>query len=158
MPFWVVFAVGLDYRSLSIHWLNFVMKRFMSRLLAFACALLIGLTALPSLASADSLTGQYKEDVADVIATLKTAIDVLPENPDRAQIQAQARIKINDFASRYRRDGSVVKLNSFTTMRTALNSLAAHYSSYPNRPVSAKLKSRLLDEFKQVELSVNRGT
>jgi len=28
-------------------------------------------------------------------------------------------------------------------MRTALNSLAGHYSSYPNRPVPEKLKQRL---------------
>jgi photosystem II Psb27 protein len=143
---------------LFITLLNFVMKRFMSRLLAFACALLIGFTALPSWANADSLTGQYKEDVVDVITVLKGAIDVAPDNPDRSQIRAQARGKINDFASRYRRNGSVVKLNSFTTMRTALNSLAAHYSAYPNRPVSDKLKARLLDEFKQVEIALNRGS
>jgi photosystem II Psb27 protein len=135
----------------------FVMKRFMSRLLAFACALLIGLVAVPSLANADSLTGQYKDDVVDVIGVLKEAIDVAPDNPEKGKIQAAARVKINDFASRYRRNGSVAKLSSFTTMRTALNSLAAHYSAYPNRPVSEKMKTRLLDEFKQVEIAMNRG-
>ncbi len=43
-------------------------------------------------------------------------------------------------------------------MRTALNSLAGHYSSYPNRPVPDKLKKRLEQEFKQVELALRRGT
>lgn len=134
------------------------MKRFMSRLLAFACALLIGFVAVPSLANADSLTGQYKEDVADVITVLREAIEVTADTPDRAQIQANARAKINDFASRYRRNGSVSRLASFTTMRTALNSLAAHYSSYPNRLVPQKLKTRLIDEFKQVEIAISRGS
>jgi photosystem II Psb27 protein len=133
------------------------MKRFMSRLLAFACALMIGLSVVPSGANADSLTGQYKEDVADVIATLSAAIDVTADTPDRAAIKTNARVKINDFASRYRRNSSVSRLNSFTTMRTALNSLAAHYSAYPNRLVPEKLKVRIRDEFKRVELSVNRG-
>ncbi|MBD0363369.1 MAG: photosystem II protein Psb27, partial [Coleofasciculus sp. C3-bin4] len=47
---------------------------------------------------------------------------------------------------------------SFTTMRTALNSLAGHYSSYPNRPLPQKLKTRLEQEFKQVENALNRGS
>jgi photosystem II Psb27 protein len=42
-------------------------------------------------------------------------------------------------------------------MRTALNSLAGHYSSYPNRPVPQKLKNRLENEFKQVEAALKRG-
>jgi photosystem II Psb27 protein len=42
-------------------------------------------------------------------------------------------------------------------MRTALNALAGHYSSYPNRPIPDKLKERLQQEFKQVEIAVSRG-
>jgi photosystem II Psb27 protein len=42
-------------------------------------------------------------------------------------------------------------------MRTALNSLAAHYSAYPNRPVPDKLQKRLELEFRQVETSLSRG-
>jgi photosystem II Psb27 protein len=134
------------------------MKRFLSRILALACVVVIGLTAVPSVANADSLSGRYAEDVAAVIETLRTAIDVTADNPDRPQITAAARTKINDFSARYRRNGSVSRLPSFTTMRTALNSLAAHYSAYPNRLVPDKLKTRLLDEFKQAELSVSRGS
>jgi photosystem II Psb27 protein len=134
------------------------MKRFLSRLLAVVCVLVIGLTGVPGLASADGLTGRYQEDVQLVISTLKAAIDVTADNPDRATIQTEARAKINDFSARYRRNGSVSRLPSFTTMRTALNSLAAHYSAYPNRLVPDKLKVRLLDEFKQAEISLNRGS
>ena len=71
-------------------------------------------------------------------------------------MQDEAKKKINEFASRYRR-GSVLKLNSYTTMRTAINSLAGHYTSYPNRPGPAKMKKRLISEFRQVEASLSRG-
>ena len=37
--------------------------------------------------------------------------------------------------SRYRPQPRVNGLNSFTTMQTALNSLAGHYASYANRPL-----------------------
>jgi photosystem II Psb27 protein len=133
------------------------MKRFLSRLLAVVLVVLIGLSAVPAVAQADSLTGRYPEDVQLVIDSLKVAIDVTAETPDRAAINAEARRKINDFSARYRRNGSVSRLSSFTTMRTALNSLAAHYSSYPNRLVPEKMKVRLLDEFKRAQIALNRG-
>ncbi len=88
---------------------------------------------------------------------MKTALDLPDDDPEKAQSQALAREKINEFSARYQRDTSVAALNSFTTMRTALNSLAGHYSSYPNRPVPQKLKQRLQQEFKQVENSLSRG-
>jgi photosystem II Psb27 protein len=133
------------------------MKRFLSRLLAVVLVVLIGLSAVPAVAQADSLTGRYPEDVQLVIDSLKVAIDVTAETPDRAAINAEARRKINDFSARYRRNGSVSRLSSFTTMRTALNSLAAHYSSYPNRLIPEKMKVRLLDEFKRAQIALNRG-
>jgi photosystem II Psb27 protein len=133
------------------------MKRFLSRLLAVVFVVLIGLSAVPAVAHADSLTGRYPEDVQLVIETLKGAIDVTADSPDRAAINTEARRKINDFTARYRRNEKVSRLSSFTTMRTALNSLAAHYSSYPNRLVPDKLKVRLLDEFKRAEIALNRG-
>jgi photosystem II Psb27 protein len=41
-------------------------------------------------------------------------------------------------------------------MATALNGLAGHYNSYPNRPIPQKLKDRLDDEFKQAKISLKR--
>ncbi|TVP64441.1 MAG: photosystem II protein Psb27, partial [Nodularia sp. (in: Bacteria)] len=70
--------------------------------------------------------------------------------------QAEARQKINDFSARYQRVKSVSNLSSFTTMRTALNSLAGHYSSYPNRPLPQKLKNRLEQELDRVESALKR--
>ncbi len=134
------------------------MKRFLTRWLAVVLVVLIGVTAVPAMAQADSLTGRYAEDVQLVIDTLTTAIEVTADNPDRSAINAEARRKINDFSARYRRNEKVSRLSSFTTMRTALNSLAAHYSAYPNRLVPDKMKARIFDEFKRSSIALNRGS
>jgi photosystem II Psb27 protein len=133
------------------------MKRFLSRILALVLVVAIGLIGCPS-ANAGELTGNYREDTLTLISSMRTALDLPSDAPDKVAVQAEVRKQINDFAARYRRNSSVLKLNSFTTMRTALNSLAGHYSSYPNRPVPEKLKTRLEQEFQQVEISLKRGT
>jgi photosystem II Psb27 protein len=84
-------------------------------------------------------------------------IDIPNNDPSHSAAQNQAKQIINDFSALYRRDPALTKLSSFTTMRTALNSLAAHYSAYPNRPLPQKLKDRVEQEFKQVEAALKRG-
>ena len=132
------------------------MKRYFSRLLALVLVVVVGLMGCSS-SSLNGLTGNYRQDTLAVVNSLRTAIQTPDDSPDKVSAQADARQKINDFASLYRRDSSLAKLSSFTTMRTALNSLAGHYSSYPNRPLPEKLKQRLEQEFKQVELALKRG-
>ncbi len=134
-----------------------LMKRYLSRLVALVLVVVIGLMGCSS-DNVTGLTGDYRQDTFALLQSLRTAIELPEDAPDKAAAQAQARQKINDFASRYRRDSSVTTLSSFTTMRTALNSLAGHYSSYPNRPLPQKLKNRLEQEFKQVENALNRGS
>jgi photosystem II Psb27 protein len=131
-----------------------LMKRYWSRLLALVLVLAIGLIGC---SSPDSLTGDYRQDTLTVVSTLRKALEISEDSPDRTAIQTEARQKINDFSARYQRAGSTSGLSSFTTMRTALNSLAGHYSSYPNRPVPQKLKNRLEQEFDQVESALKRG-
>jgi photosystem II Psb27 protein len=92
-----------------------------------------------------------------VITSLRTALGATEDDEAKAQAQAIARQNINDFASRYRKDAALTKRSSYTTMRTALNSLAAHYAAYPNRPVPDKLKENLDQKFKQVEAALERG-
>jgi photosystem II Psb27 protein len=133
------------------------MKRYLSRLVALVLVVVIGLMGCSS-DNVTGLTGDYRQDTFALLQSLRTAIELPEDAPDKAAAQAQARQKINDFASRYRRDNSVTTLSSFTTMRTALNSLAGHYSSYPNRPLPQKLKNRLEQEFKQVENALKRGS
>ena len=129
------------------------MKRYLSRLLALALVLVIGLIGC---SSPDNLTGDYRQDTLSVVNILRNAIELPEDAPNKAEVQAEARQKINDFSARYQRYYSVSGLNSFTTMRTALNSLAGHYSSYPNRPVPQKLKNRLEQELNRVEAALKR--
>ncbi|MBD2433854.1 MULTISPECIES: photosystem II protein Psb27 [Fischerella] len=131
------------------------MKRYWSRLLALVLVVAIGLMGCSG--SPDGLSGDYRQDTLTVLNTLRHTLELPDDSPEKATAQAQARQQINTFAARYQRDNSVTGLGSFTTMRTALNSLAGHYSSYPNRPVPKKLKDRLEMEFKQVEMSLQRG-
>ena len=132
------------------------MKRYISRLLALVLVVAIGLVGCGGSPSG-LLSGNYPQDTLAVVNSLRTAIQLPESAPEKPEAQAQAREVINEFIARYRRDNSVSNLASFTTMETALNALAGHYSSYPNRPVPEKLKKRLEQEFKQVEASVRRG-
>jgi len=129
------------------------MQRFLSRLFALALVVAIGLVGC---SSPTNLSGNYRQDTLGVINSLRTAIELPDDAPDKATAQAAARGNINEFFSQYRRNDSVEGLSSFTTMRTALNSLAGHYNSYPNRPLPEKLKARLNQEFNQVEAALNR--
>ncbi|RUT09764.1 photosystem II lipoprotein Psb27 [Dulcicalothrix desertica PCC 7102] len=132
------------------------MKRYLSRLLALVLVVTIGLMGCSS-SDPNSLTGNYSQDTLTVVNIIRNAIELPNDAPSKAAIQTEARQKINDFSARYQRNTSVASLSSFTTMRTALNSLAGHYSSYPNRPVPEKLKTRLEQELKQVESALQRG-
>lgn len=131
------------------------MKTYWSRLLALILVITIGLIGCSG--TPDSLTGDYRQDTLAVVKVMRQAVEVSPNDPNKAAIQAEARQKINDFSARYQRFSSVSSLSSFTTMRTALNALAGHYSSYPNRPLPQKLKDRLELEFNRVELALKRG-
>lgn len=135
------------------------MKRFLSRVLAAMLIVMVALTSAagPSFAVSSAMTGNYPEDTLKVVELLRQAVNSPGDAADKAETQATARALINDFISRYRRDAKVSGLPSFTTMQTALNGLAGHYSSYANRPVPEKLKARLEKEFKRAELSVKRG-
>jgi len=106
-----------------------------------------------------ALTGKYTDDTLTVIEDLTQVI----ETPADASIEVKrenqtlARKQINDYVSRYRKNNKYSGLKSFTTMQTALNSLAGYYTSYGNRPMPEKLKKRLLQEFKQVEFAIKKG-
>lgn len=104
-----------------------------------------------------TLSGNYTQDTLTLVQTLRQAVALPEDDPSKAAFQTTARQQINDFASRYRRDEGISGLLSFTTMRTALNALAGHYSSYPGRPLPEKLKNRLTEQLDQVELALKRG-
>jgi photosystem II Psb27 protein len=129
-------------------------KNVISRLLALVLVVAIGLMGC---SSGTGLTGNYSQDTLKVIETLSTALDLPSDAENLSEVQSSVRAEINDYISRYRRDARSGKLRSFTTMQTALNSLAGYYTSYGTRPVPEKLKKRLKQEFKQASVAVERG-
>ena len=130
-------------------------KKYLSRLLALVLVVCIGLMGCSS--SPSGLTGNYSEDTLAVLENIKTAIALPDDAAAKKESVSLAREQISDYAARYRRDGKVAGLRSFTTMQTALNALAGYYGSYGNRPLPEKLKKRLNQEFNQVEISLKRG-
>jgi photosystem II Psb27 protein len=108
-------------------------------------------------AIAGEITGNYREDTLTIVSDLSSLVNADEETPEITELRNQARKEINDYAARYRRDSRVSGLRSFTTMQTALNSLAGFYSSYGSRPLPKKLKQRLNQEFRQVQIALKRG-
>lgn len=130
------------------------LKSYLSRLLALVLAAVIGLAGC---SNSTGLTGNFSQDTLAVIETLTAAINSPEDSAGSSDLQVQAREQINDYISRYRRNEKFSGLRSFTTMQTALNSLAGYYTAYGTRPVPEKLKKRLNQEFKQARLAVERG-
>lgn len=107
--------------------------------------------------SGGPLTGNYVEDTVTTADSLLATIGLAADDPGRSEAETQARALINDYMSRYRPQRQVNGLASFTTMQTAVNSLAGHYANYPNRPVPDALRDRLTKELKKAETGATRG-
>jgi photosystem II Psb27 protein len=104
-----------------------------------------------------AMTGNYVEDTVAVANSLLSTISLAASDPGRSEAETEARSLIKDYMARYRPRQSVNGLASFTTMQTALNSLAGHYTNYPNRPVPDALRERVGKELKKAEANVVRG-
>lgn len=140
-------------RSLASHWLN-------RRLAPAGLALVLGLSLTLSACGATTtgLSGNYVEDTVSVARSLLSTIELAQDDPARSEAETQARGLINGYMARYRPRRDVNGLASFTTMQTALNSLAGHYASYANRPLPDALRNRLTKELKMAENGAVRGT
>jgi photosystem II Psb27 protein len=121
--------------------------------LALVGCLLLGACS----SSASGLSGNYVDDTVAVADSLLATIALPADDPDRSEAESRARELISDYVARYRPRASVNGLASFTTMQTALNSLAGHYTNYPNRPVPDALRERLTKELLKAERGVVRG-
>ena len=132
------------------------LRLLISRLaiLAVLC-LSMGLTACST--ANTGITGNYVEDTISVADSLLATIALGADDPGRGAAETQARSLINGYMARYRPRASVNGLASFTTMQTAFNSLAGHYTNYPNRPLPDALKERLTKELNKAETTVARG-
>jgi photosystem II Psb27 protein len=134
-----------------------LIKTTLKKLLTLILVIFVGLFTFTGTSWA--LSGNYGEDTLTIIQDLTMAI-ALPDDTaieTKREMQSNSRQEINDYISRYRKNSQYNGLKSFTTMQTALNSLAGFYTSYGNRPLPDKLKQRLTQEFKQVEFALTKG-
>lgn len=132
------------------------LKQLFSRL-AVALVLCLSL-ALTACSSANTgLSGNYIEDTVAVADSLLSTIALGADDPARAEAEIEARSLSNGYVARYRPRSSVNGLGSFTTMQTAINSIAGHYTNYPNRPLPEALKERIAKELKKAETNATRG-
>ena len=134
-----------------------IVKSFLSRIIALVLVVVISLFGFGCGSTPTGLSGNYNEDTTMVVENVKKSLELSDDAPEKAELQSLVREQINDYISLYRKNSNSGGLRSFTTMQTALNSLAGYYTSYGNRPLPEKLKNRLLQEFKQVEISLKRG-
>jgi len=132
------------------------LKQLFSRM-AVALVLCLSL-ALTACSSANTgLSGNYIEDTVAVADSLLSTIALGADDPARAEAEIEARSLSNGYVARYRPRSSVNGLGSFTTMQTAINSMAGHYTNYPNRPLPEALKERIAKELKKAETNATRG-
>ena len=132
------------------------LKELFSRLaLALVLCLSLMLTACSS--ANTGLSGNYVEDTVAVADSLLSTIALGADDPARAEAEIEARSLSNGYVARYRPRSSVNGLGSFTTMQTAINSMAGHYTNYPNRPLPEALKERIAKELKKAETNATRG-
>lgn len=132
---------------------------FQRGLARVAVALCLCLSLLLTACGTDTygLTGNYVDDTVAVADALISTVAIGADDPDRPEAETRARGLINDYMARYRPQRAVNGLSSFTTMQTALNSIAGHYTNYPNRPVPEALRDRVSKELKKAETAATRG-
>ena len=137
-----------------------VLKRLSSRLINVSLALCLGLSLLVTACGNESstLSGDYVQDTVAVAHSIHDTLELPQDAANRKEAEGEARDLINDYVSRYRSRPKVNGLSSFTTMQTALNSLAGHYNNYTNRPVPEALKARIDKELSKAEKAAVRGT
>ena len=104
------------------------------------------LTSFSSTADARKslLSGDYESDTVSVTKTLGEIISTPIDSEDASELENDAVALIYEYISKYRPRREINERVSYTTMQTALNSLAGHYKTFPNRPIPGNLKTDYL--------------
>ena len=134
-------------------------KKVMGSAIAICLGILLVLTSFAGIVNARKslLSGDYENDTVLVAQSLQEVIASQEDSAPNEVKDSEAVTLIYEYISRYRPRGDVNNLVSFTTMQTALNSMAGHYKTFPNRPLPEKLKERLSQELAKAEKSLASG-
>ena len=98
-----------------------------------------------------TMSGDFARDTVSVAQALKATIALEDDDERISDSKDEALGLITAYISRYRNRPQVNGSSSFTTMQTALNSMAGHYKTFANRPLPEKLKERLNKELTRAE-------
>lgn len=104
------------------------------------------------------LSGDYRDDAKRVLSSMRNVTELKRGTPGMKESVDATRKQMNDFVSLYRRNPKLVSALSFSTLYTAINTLAGHYASFgPNYPVPEKRRKRLEQQFNDIDRSLSRG-
>tara|TARA_B100000700_G_scaffold330939_1_gene460152 strand:- start:395 stop:826 length:432 start_codon:yes stop_codon:yes gene_type:complete len=132
--------------------LQLLAQRFFKAALGVMIAIYLVLMPIHSSEAAkSSMTGDYVKDTISVSKSLQETIGISSDSEERLEAQNEAVELITDYISRYRNRSQYNGSVSFTTMQTALNSMAGHYKTFAKRPLPEDLKERLNKELAQAE-------
>jgi photosystem II Psb27 protein len=104
------------------------------------------------------LTFKYDEDAAKVRTHMIVATGLAKGAENMEQFGKNMKKEMVDFVSYYRRFPKVAGKPSFSTLYTAINVLAGHYTSYGYKyPLPEKRRKRLYQEYAEIDKSLKRG-
>ena len=140
--------------------MNLTFHQKIRKFMRVACSLLLNLALICFLSSGTAyagktvMTGDFTKDTISVAQSLQEAIDIPNDAEGRSVAQKESVVLITDYISRYRNRPQVNQTVSYTTMQTALNSMAGHIKTFSNRPIPDDLKARLTKELSKAQETV----
>ena len=103
------------------------------------------------------IQGDYYTDAAKVVRHMRIATSMDKNYPNMETIGTNMKKEMIDFISFYRRFTNVAGRQSFSTLYTAINVLAGHYTSYGVKfPVPEKRRKRLFQEYNEIEKNIKK--
>jgi photosystem II Psb27 protein len=104
------------------------------------------------------ITYTYEADATKVRNHMMIATGLAKGSVNMEDFGKNMKKEMVDFVSYYRRFPKVAGKPSFSTLYTAINVLAGHYTSYGFKyPLPEKRRKRLYQEYAEIEKSLRRG-
>lgn len=104
------------------------------------------------------LSFKYEDDAAKVRNHMVLATGLAKGSDKMEEFGKNMKKEMVDFVSYYRRFPKIAGKPSFSTLYTAINVLAGHYTSYGFKyPLPEKRRKRLYQEYAEIEKSLKRG-
>eukprot|EP00617_Octactis_speculum_P019212 CAMPEP_0185771514 /NCGR_PEP_ID=MMETSP1174-20130828/64346_1 /TAXON_ID=35687 /ORGANISM="Dictyocha speculum, Strain CCMP1381" /LENGTH=207 /DNA_ID=CAMNT_0028457397 /DNA_START=53 /DNA_END=676 /DNA_ORIENTATION=- len=99
----------------------------------------------------------YYDDATTVVKHMQYATQMDKGTANMDTINKNMKKEMIDFVSFYRRFSNVSGKQSFSTLYTAINVLAGHYTSYGTKfPVPEKRRKRLYQEYAEIEKNIKK--